>query len=63
MSQTSEPAWPLLDVTDKVQEFYDRYPYRAPVESLDQYRRAWADRRKRRADYHRQCSASTISLG
>ena len=41
-----------LDVAGQVQDFYDRYPYPPPVESLDQYRRAWQDQRKRRAEYH-----------
>jgi SAM-dependent methyltransferase len=36
----------------QVQDFYDRYPYPRPVDSLDQYRRLWDDRQKRRADYH-----------
>src|SRR5277367_4580613 len=52
MSQPAECTPPLLDVAEQVQDFYDRYPYPAPVESLDQYRRAWQDPRKRRADYH-----------
>lgn len=38
--------------TDEVREFYDRYPYPRPVESLDEYQRLWNDRRRRRADYH-----------
>src|SRR5580658_10022311 len=52
MSQPAECTPPFLDVEEQVQDFYDRYPYPAPVESLDQYRRAWQDQRKRRADYH-----------
>lgn len=38
--------------TEEVREFYDRYPYPRPVESLDDYRRLWTDRGRRRADYH-----------
>jgi SAM-dependent methyltransferase len=52
MSQPVDDSAPILEVADQVQDFYDRYPYPPPVESLDQYRRAWADQRKRRADYH-----------
>src|SRR5277367_805454 len=52
MSQPAECTPPFLDVAEQVQDFYDRYPYPAPVESLDQYRRAWQDPQKRRADYH-----------
>src|ERR1700722_9560667 len=52
MSQPAECTPPFLDVAEQVQDFYDRYPYPPPVESLDQYRRAWQDPRKRRADYH-----------
>jgi SAM-dependent methyltransferase len=52
MNQPAKHAPPSLDVAGQVQDFYDRYPYPPPVESLDQYRRAWQDPRKRRADYH-----------
>jgi SAM-dependent methyltransferase len=52
MSQPDDYIPPSPDVTGRVQDFYDRYPYPPPVESLDQYRRAWQDQRKRRADYH-----------
>jgi SAM-dependent methyltransferase len=52
MSQPAHDTPPFLDVTEEVREFYDRYPYPAPVESLEQYRRAWQDQEKRRADYH-----------
>ena len=39
-------------VAEEVQDFYDRYPYPRPVDSLDKYRRLWQDRQRRRADYH-----------
>jgi SAM-dependent methyltransferase len=52
MSQPADYTSHSLDVAGQVQDFYDRYPYPPPVESLDQYRRAWQDPRKRRADYH-----------
>jgi SAM-dependent methyltransferase len=52
MNQPANYTPQLLGVTEQVEDFYDRYPYPPPVESLDQYRRAWQDPRKRRADYH-----------
>lgn len=52
MSQTSEHPSPSPGVAEQVQDFYDRYPYPPPVESLEQYRRAWQDQQKRRSDYH-----------
>jgi SAM-dependent methyltransferase len=39
-------------VADDVRDFYDRYPYPRPVDSLDKYRRLWHDPQRRRADYH-----------
>lgn len=35
-----------------VEDFYDRYPYPPPVDSLDRYRQVWDDPARRRADYH-----------
>ena len=35
-----------------VQDFYERYPYPPPVESLENYRQFWQDPRKARADHH-----------
>jgi len=43
---------PLAGSPDRVQGFYDRYPYPRPVDSLDKYRQRWQDRARRRADYH-----------
>lgn len=39
-------------MADEVRDFYDRYPYPRPVESLDRYRQRWRDRSRRVADYH-----------
>src|SRR5262249_22546953 len=39
-------------VAVQVQDFYERYPYPQPVDSLENYRRLWQDRQKRRADHH-----------
>jgi SAM-dependent methyltransferase len=35
-----------------VQDFYERYPYPPPVESLETYRRFWQDPQKARAEHH-----------
>jgi SAM-dependent methyltransferase len=40
------------DVAEGVRDFYDRYPYPRPINSLDKYQRLWQDRQRRRADYH-----------
>jgi SAM-dependent methyltransferase len=52
MNRPAQYNAPFADVADQVQDFYDRYPYPPPVESLEQYRRSWQDQQKRRADYH-----------
>ena len=41
-----------LGVPDEVRDFYERYPYPRPIDSLDKYQRLWQDRQRRRADYH-----------
>ena len=41
-----------LDASTEVRDFYERYPYPRPVDSLDKYRSRWQDRQRRRADYH-----------
>jgi SAM-dependent methyltransferase len=44
---------PLEESHDiKVREFYERYPYPRPIESLEKYRKLWQDQQRRRADYH-----------
>jgi len=50
MSQ-QENGTPSAGVSDQVRDFYDRYPYPRPVDSLKKYRRRWQDGRRRRADY------------
>src|SRR3954464_6185488 len=52
MSQRIEPVSRSVDVAEDVRDFYDRYPYPAPVESLDSYRRHWEDPQRRRVDFH-----------
>ena len=39
-------------VLEEVQDFYERYPYPSPVDSLEKYRQLWQDPRRRRTDYH-----------
>ena len=39
-------------MTGEVQDFYERYPYPRPVDSLESYRRLWKDPQRLRADYH-----------
>ena len=42
----------LPEVADAVRDFYDRYPYPRPVNTLEQYRQLWLNETRRRADYH-----------
>jgi SAM-dependent methyltransferase len=49
MSQPKELA---LDVAAEVRDFYDRYPYPPPIESLDGYKQLWQDQQRRLADFH-----------
>jgi SAM-dependent methyltransferase len=37
---------------EEVQDFYERYPYPRPIESLESYARLWDDPIRRRIDYH-----------
>jgi SAM-dependent methyltransferase len=39
-------------VAAAVQDFYERYPYPRPIDSLEKYRRLGQDRQTRRTDYH-----------
>ena len=52
MSRQEEQHSPSSGVAAKVQEFYERYPYPRPIDSLEKYRRLGQDRQKRRVDYH-----------
>ena len=44
-----------------VQDFYERYPYPRPIDSLEKYRQLWQDRQRRRADYHLFWAARSYS--
>ncbi|MEJ2301662.1 MAG: methyltransferase [Anaerolineales bacterium] len=52
MSHQAEKRPGLLGKDEEVRDFYERYPYPRPVDSLEKYRRLWQDRNKRRADFH-----------
>jgi SAM-dependent methyltransferase len=39
-------------VAERVQAFYERYPYPPPVDDLERYRQQWRDPARRRADHH-----------
>jgi SAM-dependent methyltransferase len=40
------------DTAAAVRDFYERYPYPRPVDTLDNYRQRWRDPNRRRADFH-----------
>ena len=40
------------DAAEAVKDFYERYPYPPPIETLHHYRQRWLDRNRRRADFH-----------
>jgi SAM-dependent methyltransferase len=52
MNQQEENHIPLGGQGEEVRDFYERYPYHRPVESLDKYRQLWQDQQRHRADYH-----------
>jgi len=52
MSQLAELPLPSPDIADEVKDFYERYPYPRPVDSLQQYRQLWEDPQRRLSDYH-----------
>jgi 2-polyprenyl-3-methyl-5-hydroxy-6-metoxy-1,4-benzoquinol methylase len=52
MSQQEEQHARSPGVAAAVQDFYERYPYPRPIDSLENYRRLWQDQQRRRADYH-----------
>jgi SAM-dependent methyltransferase len=49
-SENSIPA--SAQIAAEVQDFYERYPYPPPRDSLDSYRQRWQDGQRRRADFH-----------
>jgi SAM-dependent methyltransferase len=51
MDRQEQQTMPLA-ASAEVRNFYERYPYPRPVESLDNYRRLWQDEQRRRAEFH-----------
>ena len=52
MSQQKIDRAKLVAEDEEVQDFYERYPYPRPIDSLENYRQLWQDRQRRRADFH-----------
>ena len=52
MSQEEPHHSTFPGAAEEVRDFYDRYPYPRPIDSLEKYRRLWQERPRRRADYH-----------
>src|SRR4029077_7195455 len=52
MSQHKEHHSRPSGVAAELQDFYERYPYPRPIDSLEKYRRLGQDPHKRRVDYH-----------
>jgi SAM-dependent methyltransferase len=52
MIEQREHTATLLGVAEEVRDFYDRYPYPRPIDSLEKYRQLWQGPQRRRADYH-----------
>ncbi|MEI7898669.1 MAG: class I SAM-dependent methyltransferase [bacterium] len=48
----NRPNKQMPGTSAEVQDFYERYPYPRPGESLDSYRRLWQDPQRRRADVY-----------
>ena len=42
----------MTSVSDRVRDFYERYPYPRSIDRLDKYRQLWEDKNRRRADHH-----------
>jgi SAM-dependent methyltransferase len=52
MSQQEKQHSRFAELTAEVQDFYERYPYPRPIDSLEKYQRLGQDRQGRRTDYH-----------
>jgi SAM-dependent methyltransferase len=48
----AEQFSPLLDISEQVRGFYERYPYPPPLDNLERYQHLWQDPQRRRADFH-----------
>jgi SAM-dependent methyltransferase len=52
VKQQKQQHMSSLDAAAEVRDFYERYPYPRPIDSLEKYRRLWQDPQRRRADFH-----------
>ena len=52
LSQREEHHSISRGISGDVQDFYERYPYPRPLDSLNKYQQLWQDRQRRRADHH-----------
>jgi SAM-dependent methyltransferase len=52
MSRQEKQHISLSEASECVRDFYERYPYPRPIDSLEKYRLRWQDLQRRRADYH-----------
>jgi SAM-dependent methyltransferase len=52
MSQQEKQHSPSRGVAAEIQDFYERYPYPRPIDSLEKYRLLGQDRQRRQVDYH-----------
>jgi len=43
---------PTAGIAERVRDFYNRYPYPPPVDSLDEYQRRWRGDERRRPEFH-----------
>jgi SAM-dependent methyltransferase len=42
----------MIGTADEVRDFYNRYPYPPPLNSLNKYHHQWQDQERQRADFH-----------
>jgi SAM-dependent methyltransferase len=52
MTDSGARSADAVRIAEEVREFYERHPYPPPVDDLDNYRKRWDDRQRRRADFH-----------
>jgi SAM-dependent methyltransferase len=52
MSQHEKQHSRSAEVAAEVQDFYERYPYPRPIDSVEKYKQLGQDRQGRRVDYH-----------
>lgn len=52
MKLTTAPDSHTIGIAEEVLDFYDRYPYPPPLDSLERHQRRWQERDRRRVDFH-----------